>query len=365
MPDTPNDKSLGTCSAHSRYSSQQWIPPPPTVQGGGGSPPLADSYVGMHQSTPAVPEESESAQLIRFPTPIIATSSTQPCAQYQASVPGLAPDSLSLIRRSSEIGNVFDAQNAQRFKFRTQYPIEDQLLIPNAYTPNMIPGMSSSHPHLGSVTSLNRVDSSGLQDHILAGSASSGASHDEGNNPPQQGTSSEVPNVQRIKRYTGNRKQPAQEKQLTPSAHSRHLEWSDSSQATSGAQHSAAGPSYMVPVPSSHTHRNSVASLGSLLLRSSPGLHDDLVGASPLPGSALDDPEPPQKRRRTGERKRNPEPKDPIAAERLQLQRLNDDVYTEMLYNLFVPKSVGQVPKKDRLRLSTSQSLSLSSDDDE
>lgn len=325
-------------------------------------------------------------QPILFPMPMIATSSTLPRAQYQAPVTRLASDSLSLLRRSSEVGNVSDAHNAQKFIFRTQYPIdsENQRPIPNAYAPNnqwsgpspvtsgtlylsagteyvnIIPEMSSSHPHLGSVTALIPVDTSGLQDHVLPGSASSGASHIKGHALPQQGTSSKVPDAQRIKRCTRNGKQPTQENQPTLNAY----------------------PRYMVPARSSHAHRDSVASLDSLLSRSSPGLQYDLVAASPFPGSVLDDPpaqiggcdlpqqdtsstdpESPQKRRRIGERKRNPNPKDPIAAERLQLQRLNDDVYIEMLYNLFVPKSMGQVRKKDRLRLSTSQSLCLSLDD--
>lgn len=330
--------------------------------------------------------------------PIIAASSTHPGAQYRGAVLGLPPGPSSLRRRSSEVGNVFDVQNAQEFNSLTQYPTENQRPIPNAYTPNdqwpgpspvisgtqypsagtayvnMIPGMSSSLTHRGSVTSLNPATTSGLQDHILSGSASSSASHIDGHSLPQQGSSSKVPDAQRIERCAGKRKQPAQENQPTPSTYPRYPEWSDSSQVTLGAQHSAAGPSHMVPVPSPRTHRDSVASLYSL--RSSPGLQDDLVAALPLPGEALDDtpvriegrdlsqqdtssvePEAPQKRRRTGKRKRVPNPKDPRAAKRLQDQRHNDDECIEMLFNLIVPKDVGQVAKKDRLLLSTSQSF--------
>ena len=157
--------------------------------------------------------------------------------------------------------------------------------------------------------------------------------------------------------------------------------WSNSPPANSTTHYHAAVPANMVPGPSSYTHRGSLVSLlseESCQLSSSSSLQDDLdSGGMPSPrhaslgvpshpaGHILDiseaAPEPHQKKRRTGQRKRMANPKDPKAAERLQIQRHSDDENIEHLYKLFVPSSEGEVPKKDRLGLSTSQSLCLSS----
>jgi hypothetical protein len=71
-------------------------------------------------------------------------------------------------------------------------------------------------------------------------------------------------------------------------------------------------------------------------------------------------PEALRKKRRTGQRKRVSKPKDPRAAERLQNQRESDEQNMEEMFKLFVPESVGAVPKKDRSAISTSQSSCLS-----
>ena len=155
--------------------------------------------------------------------------------------------------------------------------------------------------------------------------------------------------------------------------------WSYSPPPNSTTQHHAAVPANMVPGPSSLTHRGSLVSLlseDSSQPSSSSSLQDDLdSGAMPSPRhSSLGNPshsaghilpqqdtseaapEPQQKKRRAGQRKRKDRPKDPKAAERLQIQRQSDDGHIEYLYKLFVPSSEGEVPKKDRLGLSTSQS---------
>ena len=147
--------------------------------------------------------------------------------------------------------------------------------------------------------------------------------------------------------------------------------------AISTAQYPAVVPADVAQGPSSYTRRGSVASVyseGSLQLPVSPALQDDLEsnatvlhshaspGTSPhftdhtLPqrGTSLAAPEAPRKKRRAVQRKRVAIPKDPKAAERLQNQRQLDDEHIEYLYKVFVPTSEGEVPKKDRLGLSTS-----------
>jgi len=174
--------------------------------------------------------------------------------------------------------------------------------------------------------------------------------------------------------------QHAHENQPTPSAYPSYP-WSSSPPAIPTAQYQAAVPADMVPGPSSLTHRESVVSLyseESFQLSSSSGLQGDLDSnatsspryASPDAPSHHTSPQQdtssavPRARRgarRSGKRKRAAEPKDPRAAKRLQNQRQSDDEHIEDLYELLVPDSEGEVSKKDRLGLSTSQSFCLSS----
>ena len=412
-PDTQNDTSRGSPEAHPRNSPQQWVPPPSTVQGGGGSSLVADSYVGMHQSTPTVPEVYESAQGIPFPVTMIATTSTPQDAQYQVPTLGLPHGSSSLRMRSSEVGNVLDTQNVQKFDVRTQYPIGNQRPVPTAYTPNtpnkqwsgpspvtsrtqypsagtakvdMIPGMSSSQMHLGSVTSQNHLDTfSGLQDNvydcspIVLGPASSGALHQiEDQNPPQ-GTSSMVPESPRKKRRTGGRKRPALENQPIPSAYPG---WSGASQATTlGAQYPAAAPSHMVPGLSSHTHAVAFPPVvDSCPSPSSSGLKDDLHGndgIAPLISGSVSNGDLSQtedydlsqqgaspaasserrKVRRAGKRKRKDDPKDKKGTERLRDQRQADADNLEKLCEIL---GAPEAQKKDLFAICTSQSSCLS-----
>ena len=131
----------------------------------------------------------------------------------------------------------------------------------------------------------------------------------------------------------------------------------------------------MVQGPSSYPHRGSVTSLyseDSLQSHPSSAFQDDL-NATFLPrhassgtpsqftdhtlpheGTSLAAPEALRKKRRTGKRKRIDNPEDPKAAERLRKQRQSDDENIEYLYKLLVPSSEGEVPKKERLSLSTS-----------
>ena len=170
--------------------------------------------------------------------------------------------------------------------------------------------------------------------------------------------------------------QPATENQPAPSAYPTYLEWSGSSPAISTALYPATVPPDMVQYqyPSSLTRRReSVVSLhseDSFQFPSSSGLPDDLDNdaafspryASPgapshfaghtFPRQGTSSAAP--KARRTGIRKRVAEPKDPRAAKRLQNQRESDELNMEEMYRLFVPESVGKVPKKDRCATSTS-----------
>jgi len=169
--------------------------------------------------------------------------------------------------------------------------------------------------------------------------------------------------------------QHAQENQSSPSAFPSYLVTS---------QYPAAVPADITQGPSSYTHRDSVAPLyseDSLQLPSPSALQDDLDSNAtfsprrasadtpshftghtlPQQGASMAAPETLRKKLPTGQRKRSANPKDPKAAERLQNQRQSDDEHIEYLYKLFVPDSVGAVPKKDRLRMSTSHSLCLSS----
>ena len=169
----------------------------------------------------------------------------------------------------------------------------------------------------------------------------------------------------------------AHEKQPTPSSYPSYP-------AISTAQYPAAVPADMVQGLSTYIHRNSVApphSESSLQIPSLSALQDDLDSnatfshrhASPNTPSHFKDHTPPQqgtslaapealiKRWRADRRKRIGNPKDPKAAQRIKNQRRLDDENIEYLYKLLVPDSEGEVPKKDRLGLSTSQSLSLSS----
>jgi hypothetical protein len=320
------------------------------------------------------------------------------------------------LRRSNEIENTLHAQNAQKFDLWTEY-FENQRPILNARTGTLhhqwsgsspatsgtqcpatgpahvdiIPGLSPSLTHRGSVNSLNPADTPGLQDElygsspVFPGSASSGASQIRVHSLPQRGTPSAVPEAQRNKYRTGKRKQPVPKNWPMHSVYvyPQYTEWSGSSQATFSAQYPAAGSSYMVPELSFHPHRGSVTSLnavGSPLSPSESGLQDNFVcTAPPFSGSASDghsqiadhnvpgqgtssvdpdsvDPEAPRKRRRTGERKRATHPKDPIAANRLRNQRKIDDENIEEIYRMVVPYSKESVAKKERLSLSTSHS---------
>jgi hypothetical protein len=349
---------------------------------------------------------------IPFPVPMIAMSSTPPVAQYQVPAFGLAPDSSSLIRRSSEVGNVLDAQNARKFDFRTQYPIGNQRPVPNAYTPNdqwlgplpvnlvtqypsagtanvdMIPGMSSSHIHLGSATSLNQLDTtSGSQNNvynssqIILGPGASPQIRDQ--NPPQSSSSMALESP-RKKRRTGRRKRPALENQPIPSVYTPYPGSSGASQATSGAQYSAAGPSHMVPGSSSHTH--SVAFppvVDSFPSPSSSGLQNDLYGndgiTPHIPGSPSNgdlsqteghdfsqqsasaaSPATSSERRkvrRAGKRKRKDDPKDKKGTERLRGQRQTDADNLEKLCGIL---GAPEAQKKDIFAICTSQSTCLS-----
>ena len=165
--------------------------------------------------------------------------------------------------------------------------------------------------------------------------------------------------------------QHATENQPAPST---YLEWSDSPPAILTALYPTTVPADMVQYPSSLTHRReSVVSLhseDSFQFSSSSGLPDDLDSnaaflpryASPgapshfaghtFPRQGTSSAVP--KARRTGQRKRVAEPKDPRAAKRLQNQRESDELNMEEMYRLFVPESVGKVPKKDRCATSTS-----------
>jgi hypothetical protein len=161
------------------------------------------------------------------------------------------------------------------------------------------------------------------------------------------------------------------ENQPAPSAYPTYPEWSDSSPAILTAQYPATVPADMVQYPSSLTHRReSVISLhseDSFQFPSSSGLPDDLDSnaafspryASPgapshFAGHTFPRQGTSSAARRTGIRKRAAEPKDPRAAKRLQNQRESDELNMEEMYRLFVPESVGKVPKKDRCATSTS-----------
>jgi len=173
--------------------------------------------------------------------------------------------------------------------------------------------------------------------------------------------------------------QCASENQPTSNAYTSYP-WSSSPPTPSTAQYPAAVPADPVQMPSSLPNHESVHSLyfeESFQLSSSSGLQDDLVSnatflprhvspgapshfaghALPQQGNTLAAPEAPRKKRCTGPRKRADKPIDPKATKRLQDQRQSDDEHIEDLYKAFVPDSEGEVPKKDRLRLSTSQSL--------
>jgi len=175
----------------------------------------------------------------------------------------------------------------------------------------------------------------------------------------------------------------ALENQPIPDAYASHP-WSSSPPAIPTAQYPAAVPADMAQWRSVYTHRDFAASVyseDSLQLPSSSALQVDLDSNAtfsprhvspntpshfadhtlPQQGSSLAVAEALRKKRRAGQRKRFGNPKDQKAAQRLQNQRESDDEHIEYLYKLFVPDSEGKVPKKDRLRLSTPQSLCLSS----
>ena len=176
--------------------------------------------------------------------------------------------------------------------------------------------------------------------------------------------------------------QHAFENQPTPDAYTQY-HWSNSPPANSIAQFPAAVPADTIPGPLSLTHRGSTVSLHSeesFQLSSSSGLQDDLdsnatfpstyasPGASsladhslPLQDTSSAVPKPPRKKRRTGQRKRVPNPKDRVAADRLRNQRESDDEHIENVLTLLAPDNERDGPKKGRLRLSTSQSSCLSS----
>ena len=174
--------------------------------------------------------------------------------------------------------------------------------------------------------------------------------------------------------------QHAPENQPTPDAYTPYP-W-PSSPTTSTAQYPAAVPADPAQVPSSLPNYESVLSLHSgesFQLASSSGSQDDVdnnatfsprhaSSGTPSPfidhtlpqqGNSLAAPQAPRKKRRTGQRKRVAKPKDPRAAERLQNQRESDELNMEEMYRLFVPESVGDVPKKDRTATSTSSSFYL------
>jgi len=188
--------------------------------------------------------------------------------------------------------------------------------------------------------------------------------------------------VQHLPVYILN--QHAHENQPTPSAYPLYP-WSGSPPAIPTAQNHGAVPADMVPGPSSLTYRKSVVSESpyseeSFQLSPSSGLQGDLDSdatfspryaspnspshvaghTSPQQGTSSTVPQALQQARRTGKRKRAEDPKDPKAAKRLQTQRQIDALNLKELRGLFVPESVGAVPKKDLTSTSTSQSFCLS-----
>jgi len=179
----------------------------------------------------------------------------------------------------------------------------------------------------------------------------------------------------------GFRNQHALENQPTPDGYTPYP-WSSPSPATLPAQYQAAVPADMVPGPSSFTRRESVVSLPSeesFQPSSSSSLQEGLDGDATLsprhtalgvPSHFADHilpeqdtssaaPEVSRKRRRGVQRKRDPNPKDPKAADRLRNQRKTDDELIDLLFNRCVPSSVGPVAKKDRLPLSAFQSCAF------
>jgi hypothetical protein len=172
---------------------------------------------------------------------------------------------------------------------------------------------------------------------------------------------SEVDRLDAQRTQVGFLNQHALENHPFPDAYTPYS-WSNSPPTNSTALFPADVPADMMPGPSSLTHRESVVSLHSekSFLSSSPSLRDDLDrNTLPQQGTSSAVPKPLKKKRCTGQRPRVSDPKDPKAALRLQNQRQSDDKDIEFLYKLFVPTSEGDVPKKDRLGLSTSQSLCL------
>ena len=191
-----------------------------------------------------------------------------------------------------------------------------------------------------------------------------------------------ISEVDRLAAQVGFLNQHAFENRPTLDAFAQYP-WSSSPPANSIAQFPAPVPADMMLGPSSLPHRGSVVSLhseGSFQLSSSSGLQDDLDSISTFPStyaspgaSSLADhtlpqqdtssavPKPQGKKRRTGRRKRVANPKDPKAAYRLRNQRQSDDEHIEDVFTLLVPENERDGPKKGRLRLSTSQSLCLSS----
>jgi len=141
--------------------------------------------------------------------------------------------------------------------------------------------------------------------------------------------------------------------------------------AASSGQYPAAGPTDTIQETSFYTQDDPAAYDYSYPLSSSSELPDDSASvtsfhesASPGPSDGTDHvlqqgtaSGSQQKRRRTVNRKRAAEPKDPKAANRLRDQRVKDDETLDKLYRLFVPGTAAMVPKKDRLDTSMFQSL--------
>jgi len=155
--------------------------------------------------------------------------------------------------------------------------------------------------------------------------------------------------------------QHALENQAAPDTYTSYP-WSSSPPADSTPQSVVSEESFQLSSTSTSSLQVDLDSNATFSpIYASPGAPSLAGQTLPQQGNSSAAPKAPRKKRRTGQRKRAAKPKDPEAAERLRSRRESDDEHIEDLLELFVPGDERDGPKKDRLRLSTSQSLCLSS----
>ncbi|KAI9510343.1 hypothetical protein F5148DRAFT_1282040 [Russula earlei] len=381
-------------SPHPRASSRSsLIPPPPAVPDGGGRFVYAGSYADVTQPAPTavsklVPEYMQPTTLPLSPDALLAPSfpldHTSHTRHYNEADALHRKNMQNHYANPHAFGNQYQATSA----VSTQFPKRPGSPPASAYYPAAWSSLEPpSHTQHDSWVFLNSdhvfsSSSSELQDNTVSGAPLPGPGS---SGPPsqiaspalsQQGTSSTNLRAPREHRRATKRKRVDQPKDPRATPSLRHQRQSNGETITTQIARPALpqqGTSSMTLLDP-HEHRctreckrvdQPKDPTATTRLRnqrqSDEAITKPQIASPALPnqGTSSTTLRAPHDRRPAPKRKRVDQPKDPKAANRLRKRRESDDRKLEEIFDIAVPSSVGKVPKKDRLDLSTSQSLRL------